>query len=102
MEAIFEPQEKQMEVIEAEPVIETIQVSKVYRTGSLEVRAVDATSLAIYPGEFVGLVGPSGSGKTTMLAMLAALLEPTEGQVLIDGNDLGPMTDSERVRFRRE
>ncbi len=102
MEAVMEPVVEQIEIQEAIPVIETVQVSKVYRTGSQEVRAVDFVSLAVYPGEFVGLVGPSGSGKTTMLAMLAALLEPSEGQVLIDGYDLGPMTDSDRVRFRRE
>lgn len=82
--------------------IETRQVSKVYPSAIGEVRAVDGANISIYPGEFVALVGPSGSGKTTMLAMLAALLRPSEGEVLIDGKDLGKMSESDRVKFRRE
>jgi putative ABC transport system ATP-binding protein len=84
------------------PIIETHSVSKVYQGNNLSVLAVDKATISINPGEFVGLVGPSGSGKTTMLAMLAALLTPTEGQVLIDGQDLSQMSEKERVRFRRE
>jgi putative ABC transport system ATP-binding protein len=83
-------------------IIETQLLTKVYQSRNLEVRAVDAASISIKTGEFVGLVGPSGSGKTTMLAMLAALLIPTEGKVLIDQEDLGKMSDSERVAFRRK
>jgi putative ABC transport system ATP-binding protein len=86
----------------AQPVIQTQQVSKIYRSAMGEIRAVDQASIAIYPGEFVALVGPSGSGKTTMLAMLAALLTPTEGQVLIDQQDLAQMSDKQRVEFRRQ
>jgi putative ABC transport system ATP-binding protein len=82
-------------------VIETHLLTKVYQSKDLEVRAVDTASISITKGEFVGLVGPSGSGKTTMLAMLAALLVPTEGRVLIDQEDLGAMNESERVAFRR-
>lgn len=84
------------------PVLETREVSKIYKNGPTEVRAVDTASFQIQAGEFVGLVGPSGSGKTTMLAMLAALLEPSKGEVLIDDVNLGDMSDAERVKFRRE
>ena len=84
------------------PVIETEEVSKIYQVGDMQVRAVDNVSIRINPGEFVGLVGPSGSGKTTMLAMLAALLEPSQGKVRIDGIDLSSMHEKERVNFRRE
>ena len=84
------------------PVLETREVSKIYKNGPAEVRAVDTASFQIQAGEFVGLVGPSGSGKTTMLAMLAALLEPSKGEVLIDDVNLGNMSDAERVKFRRE
>jgi putative ABC transport system ATP-binding protein len=83
-------------------ILETRNVSKIYKSGSSEVKAVDSASFQIHEGEFVGLVGPSGSGKTTMLAMLAALLTPSKGEVFIDGADLGKMNDSERVKFRRE
>jgi len=83
-------------------IIETQSVSKVYQTKDISVRAVDNVSVSINEGEFVGLVGPSGSGKTTMLAMLAALLTPTEGKVMIDQTDLGKISEKERVTFRRE
>jgi putative ABC transport system ATP-binding protein len=83
-------------------VIETKTVSKIYKSGSMEVKAVSEASFQVQPGEFVGLVGPSGSGKTTMLAMLAALLIPTHGDVILDGTSLARMNDGERVKFRRE
>lgn len=83
-------------------ILETKNVSKVYKNGMNEVRAVDSASFQVHAGEFIGLVGPSGSGKTTMLAMLAALLTPTVGEVVIDGVDLGNISDTDRVKFRRE
>jgi len=83
-------------------IIEAKTVTKVYHTGTLTVRAVDAVDFSIQAGEFVALVGPSGSGKTTMLAILAALLSPTEGSVFIDNQDLSKLSDDSRVRFRRE
>lgn len=83
-------------------ILETKNVSKVYKNGTNEVRAVDSASFQVHEGEFIGLVGPSGSGKTTMLAMLAALLVPTIGEVVIDGTDLSDISDSDRVKFRRE
>ena len=83
-------------------VLETEKVKKIYNSNGLLVRAVDEVTMQVKAGEFVALVGPSGSGKTTMLAMLASLLLPTEGLVLIDGEDLGDMSDRQRTRFRRE
>jgi putative ABC transport system ATP-binding protein len=85
-----------------EPIIATHAISKVYEGNNVSIRAVDNASFEIYPGEFVGLVGPSGSGKTTMLAMLAALLVPTEGEVVINQVKLAGMSEKDRVRFRRE
>jgi putative ABC transport system ATP-binding protein len=82
--------------------LETRDVTKVYESESGEVRAVDEVSLRVRPGEFVALVGPSGSGKTTLLAILAGLLSPTSGTVLIDGQELGSLSEAERARFRRE
>lgn len=83
-------------------IIRAEQVSKIYQSGTVEVRAVDRAEFEIRAGEFVGLVGPSGSGKTTMLAMLAALLEPSDGHIYLDGEDLGAMNESQRVKFRRQ
>ncbi len=76
-------------------------VAKQYPVGGSVVTAVSDASLEVYPGEFVALVGPSGSGKTTMLAMLAGLLQPTTGSIVVDGLELTTMKESERARFRR-
>lgn len=54
----------------------------------------------IEPDEFVAIVGPSGSGKTTLLGLLAGLDRPSSGRVLLDGRDLGAMSEDERAAFR--
>jgi putative ABC transport system ATP-binding protein len=83
-------------------VLEANSVTKTYEVDSNIIRAVDDVSLEVCPGEFVALVGPSGSGKTTMLAMLAGLLTPTEGSIIIGGRELGQMNETERTKFRRQ
>jgi putative ABC transport system ATP-binding protein len=82
--------------------LETKSVIKQYESDSGTIFAVDDVSLQVEAGEFVALVGPSGSGKTTMLSILAALLQPSSGQVLIDGQDLAQMGEVDRVAMRRE
>jgi putative ABC transport system ATP-binding protein len=82
--------------------LETKDLTKIYKSSGLTVKAVDNVSMQIHLGEFVALVGPSGSGKTTMLAILAGLLKPTSGQVLIDGHDLSQMNDGQLTAFRRQ
>jgi putative ABC transport system ATP-binding protein len=82
-----------------------LEVRDLVKTFSLDgttINAVDGVSFQVRSGEFVALVGPSGSGKTTMLSILAALLTPTSGQVLIDGQDLAQMNEKKRVKLRRE
>lgn len=82
--------------------LETKSVTKIYKTDNGTTRAVDGVSIAVRQGEFVALVGPSGSGKTSLLAMLATLLSPSEGEIIIDGQELAKMSDKARTRFRRE
>jgi len=82
--------------------LEIREVVKTFQADSGQITAVDTVSFSIKHGEFVALVGPSGSGKTTLLSILAALLEPSAGQILIDGQDMAKMGESERVRLRRE
>ena len=82
-----------------------LEVKDLVKSFSLDgamINAVDNVSFQVRSGEFVALVGPSGSGKTTMLSILAALLSPTSGQVLIDGQDLAQMNEKRRVKLRRE
>ena len=65
-------------------------------------RAVDALSFSIEPGEWVALMGPSGSGKTTLINILGGLDALTSGRVIVDGTDLAKLSESQMVRFRAE
>jgi putative ABC transport system ATP-binding protein len=80
--------------------IEITDLRKIYRMGNVEVRALDGVTLDIAKGEFLGIMGPSGSGKTTLLHMLGLLDEPTSGNIVIEGTDLGKLTDYEKTMFR--
>ena len=82
--------------------LEVKDVVKSFMVDGAPIYAVDKVSFQVKNGEFVALVGPSGSGKTTMLSMLAALLSPTSGQLLIDGKDLSTMSERPRVVLRRQ
>jgi putative ABC transport system ATP-binding protein len=68
--------------------------------GGEPVRAVDGVSLKVAPGETVALYGPSGSGKTTLLLMIAMLLEPTAGTILIGDRDVASLSEREASHFR--
>lgn len=82
-------------------VVEVRDLVKTFIVDGAPMHAVNHVSFKLQSGEFVGLVGPSGSGKTTLLSILAALLTPTSGEVLIDGHELSSMNERERVRLRR-
>ncbi len=70
--------------------LEALQVSKIYKTARHRTTAVDRVSLKLERGEFLALVGESGSGKTTLARMLAGIVAPGEGQILLDGRSIAP------------
>ncbi len=80
----------------------TDNLTKIYRLDEEEIIAVDRVSIEINSGEFIGLVGPSGSGKTSLLAMIAGLLSPNDGKIILAGEELSAMNDSQRTRLRRK
>ena len=81
--------------------LELRELVKHYPVGDGEpVRAVDGVSLRIARGELVALYGPSGSGKTTLLLLIAALLAPDSGAVIVDGREISALSDDDRARYR--
>jgi len=83
-------------------VLETRDVSKRYETGGETIVALQDVSFRIEPGEFVSIMGPSGSGKSTLLNILGLLDVPSEGTVLLDGEDVTDLPDRRRTRERRQ
>ncbi|MEM3827072.1 MAG: ABC transporter ATP-binding protein [Candidatus Micrarchaeaceae archaeon] len=81
-------------------VLSVENVSKVYRSGSIEVRALDHVSFKVKKGEFVAIVGPSGSGKSTLMNILGTIDKPTSGEVYIDGVATAKMDGNELADFR--
>ena len=82
--------------------IQVANVSKVYRRGKNEVRALDDVTLTVPRGQFLSVMGSSGSGKSTMLNLLGALDVPTSGTLKIDGREISRFPDDELSRFRRD
>jgi D-methionine transport system ATP-binding protein len=76
-------------------------VSKLFHTKNLTVRAVDDVSLDINTGEIFGIIGMSGAGKSTLVRMLNRLEDPTEGEVIFDGKNLGSLSNKELRTIRR-
>src|ERR1051325_3932724 len=70
------------------PAIQAQGITKTYCSGSVDVRALEATSLELKRGEILFLMGPSGSGKTTLLSILGCILRPSAGRLLIHGKDV--------------
>jgi putative ABC transport system ATP-binding protein len=84
----------------ATPVIELLGVEKTYRTGSVEVHALQGVSLRIDRGEYVAVMGPSGSGKSTLMHIIGCLDVPTRGRYLLEGEDVGEMDEVDLARVR--
>ena len=85
------------------PVIDLVEVRKVYQSGSLRVEALRGISLRIAAGEYVAIMGPSGSGKSTLMHIIGCLDVATDGSFRLAGEDVSEMTEAElaEVRNRR-
>ena len=85
-----------------EPIIIVRDLRKIYHVGDVDVHALRGVSMEVPRGEFVSIVGPSGSGKSTLFHVLGGLTSITSGQVIVDGQDLSQISDTERTRLRRK
>ncbi|HTO00259.1 MAG TPA: ABC transporter ATP-binding protein [Microthrixaceae bacterium] len=83
------------------PALELVGVRKVYQLGDQEVVALNHADLSVERDEIVLLVGPSGSGKTTLCSIAGALLSPSEGTVVVGGQDITSFSAKELTDFRR-
>jgi len=82
--------------------LQLFHVSKIYRMDSLEVKALEDVSLKIDKGEFVAIMGPSGSGKSTLMYLIGCLDTPTEGKVILEGNDISGFSEEKMAKIRNE
>ncbi|MEM0241424.1 MAG: ABC transporter ATP-binding protein [Candidatus Nezhaarchaeales archaeon] len=80
--------------------VETINLSKVYRRGKVEVPALVDVNLQVTSGEIVGIVGPSGSGKTTLLNLIGGLDKPTKGKIFVNDVDVTSLNERELAEYR--
>lgn len=85
----------------ASPRIELRKLTKVFHSGSADLSVLNEVDLEISAEESVAILGPSGSGKSTLLALVAGLDRPTSGQILIDGQSIQPLSESELALLRR-
>lgn len=75
-------------------------VSRVYRSGDHELKALDGVNLSLDEGKFIVILGPSGAGKSTLLNLLGGLDSPTSGTITVDGKDISALSDNELADYR--
>jgi len=80
--------------------IDLEHITKIYKSGNVETRALDDVSFKIADGEFVAIMGPSGSGKSTLMHVIGALDTPTSGRYLLDQEDVSKLSDDELAEIR--
>src|SRR5262245_28307736 len=86
---------------ETAPILQTIDLRMTYHVGKVDVHALRGVSLEVPPGEFLAIMGPSGCGKSTLLHLCGGLLTPSEGKVLVDGEEITAASDAVRTDVRR-
>jgi len=84
------------------PILELKNISRIYKLEGVTVTALDNVSVKINEVEFVSIIGPSGSGKSTLMQMIGALDTPSSGKVIIDGEDIAKLTETELARIRNK
>ena len=82
--------------------IEAQNISKIYKSGSVETKALKSVSFSIKKGEFVAIMGPSGSGKSTLMHILGCLDIPTSGQYFFEKKDVSQLSDDELADIRKK
>ena len=85
-----------------EKIVEFKNVSKVYKIGENEFKALDNIDLNINKGEMVVVLGPSGAGKSTLLNLIGGMDTPTNGKIIIDGDDISKYSENELSDYRAE
>ncbi len=83
-----------------EPIVEAVDVAKVYQLGKTEVHALRHVDLVVERGEFLAIAGPSGSGKTTLLNLVGGVDVPSSGTVRVDGEDTSRLSERALTRLR--
>ncbi|EGW39759.1 ABC transporter ATP-binding protein [Desulfosporosinus sp. OT] len=85
-----------------ESVIETVDLWKAYKLGTVDVEVLRDINVLIHKGEFVSIMGPSGSGKSTLLYLIGGLDKPTSGCIRVNGHEISKMKDKEESSMRRK
>lgn len=82
------------------PIVQFDNVTKSYKSGEHELKALNGVSFTLDEGKFVVILGPSGAGKSTLLNLLGGLDSPTEGTIKVNGRDISTLTDNELADYR--
>ncbi len=88
--------------MKASTIIKTLNLTKIYGKGEIQVTALDDVSIEIKTGEFVAIMGPSGSGKSTLMNILGCLDRPTSGQYYLAGEDVSGLDKYQLAQIRNQ
>jgi putative ABC transport system ATP-binding protein len=85
-----------------QPIIQTVDITKIYGADGIQVTALDGVTLEIQPGEFTAIMGPSGSGKSTLMNIIGCLDRPSSGQYILSGQDVSHLNKNELAAIRNQ